>query len=954
MDWNELRSEIDMNSSDSHEPVVGRPSFEPSRLLEPSSDTHLLPFVGREFEFRYLRDAITASSVGDGGLLLVGGRYGVGKSRLVTEFCDTAAKHGALSLTVRIGEFPVGELPRWWGRFADGLSGHRRRGLPAPADAILAAVGKRSIVVVVEGLHLATPDSLMAVSRFGQEAGAQGVLTIGTYRSDHRDARPWTTQESSMTPAARFGAIVLEEWTEAETLTAIGSAVTDPGRCLNVAGQVYAISRGNPGYVVDLLRSVPADVLTDGGNIPPHCFHVAILRRIRGLSRGCEELTRFCSLFQGDLSLSVLGVVFPEHDPHTLTELIDEAVNSSVLTEARSLSHYRFTHPLVRDLIHDGMSAARRAHLHSMIAGLLRAHAEAHGGIEPAVIAYHFTQAAGLSPQDSGQALAFQLAAAHKAELEVDWPAAAEHYKSALQILPLVDAEAREGDLLRQLARSQRNSGDHRAAWGTARRAIEWYRRHRDVEGVARSTLLATSVSAPPHRHAQLLTEALAELPPDETMEAIHADLKLQLAITDGLGDEEPEQLIIEARATAERLQSHSLKARVAFVDVLTRARRSLESGTYEAAVARDLDAAHHALSAEGHIEDAFDVLGSAGQYAALWGFLEDALRHAEVQMDYRERVGLSVGSRGHPEILTATLLWMRGEMSRFEETSARLHPSVLDYWLFPMQYAEYQGDLGRALDLMPETRVAGNVPQMLASVLGCRARVWKNVGDQGRARAEVEVWLNVISAFNPSERGARIAGLADVLAAVIGAVQLQRLYDIAVASPLQWDRSLGATAERGRGDLALQLGYVAAAKLHYQRSRAWCEREHVPVEAAWCDLGLARVSDAHGNRAIAAVGLDRAEEVFRIYGAALGVAEVERVRSNWDTLAGLPHGSTLTAREVEVLRLIVQGRTNDEIARELIISRNTVANHVSHILAKVGAPNRTAAAAVGHRFGLK
>lgn len=52
-----------------------------------------------------------------------------------------------------------------------------------------------------------------------------------------------------------------------------------------------------------------------------------------------------------------------------------------------------------------------------------------------------------------------------------------------------------------------------------------------------------------------------------------------------------------------------------------------------------------------------------------------------------------------------------------------------------------------------------------------------------------------------------------------------------------------------------------------------------------------------------------------------------------------------LTARELEVLELIVHGRTNQEIAAELFISPHTVANHVAHIMNKLGVESRTAAA---------
>ena len=53
-----------------------------------------------------------------------------------------------------------------------------------------------------------------------------------------------------------------------------------------------------------------------------------------------------------------------------------------------------------------------------------------------------------------------------------------------------------------------------------------------------------------------------------------------------------------------------------------------------------------------------------------------------------------------------------------------------------------------------------------------------------------------------------------------------------------------------------------------------------------------------------------------------------------------------LTEREVEVLRLISKGRSNRQIAEELFITENTVANHVKNVLSKTQSANRTEAAA--------
>jgi DNA-binding NarL/FixJ family response regulator len=67
---------------------------------------------------------------------------------------------------------------------------------------------------------------------------------------------------------------------------------------------------------------------------------------------------------------------------------------------------------------------------------------------------------------------------------------------------------------------------------------------------------------------------------------------------------------------------------------------------------------------------------------------------------------------------------------------------------------------------------------------------------------------------------------------------------------------------------------------------------------------------------------------------------------------SGAPH--SLSPRELDVLRLIVEGKSDREIAEELFISHHTVSRHVSNILGKMGVESRTAAAATAVRDGLR
>jgi DNA-binding NarL/FixJ family response regulator len=65
------------------------------------------------------------------------------------------------------------------------------------------------------------------------------------------------------------------------------------------------------------------------------------------------------------------------------------------------------------------------------------------------------------------------------------------------------------------------------------------------------------------------------------------------------------------------------------------------------------------------------------------------------------------------------------------------------------------------------------------------------------------------------------------------------------------------------------------------------------------------------------------------------------------------PTPAVLTAREIEVLRLLVRGLSNREIAERLVISKKTASNHIEHIYAKSGATNRAQASLFALKHGL-
>ena len=157
-------------------------------------------------------------------------------------------------------------------------------------------------------------------------------------------------------------------------------------------------------------------------------------------------------------------------------------------------------------------------------------------------------------------------------------------------------------------------------------------------------------------------------------------------------------------------------------------------------------------------------------------------------------------------------------------------------------------------------------------------------------------------------------------------------------ASPM-----LEAMAAHARGSVELAAGDAQAALPPLRRALlAWQELE-VPYEAARVRALIGLACRAVGDDDTAALELEAARAGFRELGAA---PDVESLAPSADA-----HG--LTGRELEVLRLVAAGRSNREIASELVISEHTVARHVQNILTKLRVSSRTAATAFAFEHDL-
>ena len=225
-------------------------------------------------------------------------------------------------------------------------------------------------------------------------------------------------------------------------------------------------------------------------------------------------------------------------------------------------------------------------------------------------------------------------------------------------------------------------------------------------------------------------------------------------------------------------------------------------------------------------------------------------------------------------------------------------------------------------------------------------ALLWLARGSADAASAAVRRLVAEVD--NPPGKCRVLPAAVDILLTV-GAVDEAQAVAAELDTVASAVGSTGLLAAAAYASAAVELaaGDGSGALPYLRKARQLWSRVDCPYEVARVRVLTGRALASLGDDESARHELTAALAAFRDLGAAPAAEDVARLLEP----TRLPGG--LTAREVEVLRLVASGRSNAQIAADLVLSEKTVARHLSNIFAKLDVGSRTAVAAYAFEHGL-
>ena len=932
--------------------------------------------VGRADACGVFDDALVDLRLGGSAALSLGGEPGIGKTRLLAELSARANAHGYLVLSGSASELER-DLPFWvfvdaLDEYVRGLEPHRLEAGPripfqhdryrihaVVRELLEELAAAKPLVLLLDDLHWADTASvelLGALLRRPPDASVLMALSVRPRQTPKHLSR-------ALERADRSDALVCLEvgpLTPDEARQLLGESVDDP-----TASALYAESGGNPFYLEQLARSL--DRTPASAAAVPH-FSLAGLDVPAPVAAGlAEELALLgenarCVLdgaaVAGDPFDPELAAAAAATTEDLALDAVDELLSLDLVHQTAVPRRFRFRHPIVRRAVYESTPAAWRLGAHERSAEAL-----ANGGASAAARAHHVERYARRGDTtaiatllEAGEALA------HRA------PASAAHWFTVARRLLPEDAPAEERvELLLAHAGALTSCGQFDEAHSALLESIELL----PEDDLALRVRLTTACAGVEHllgrhedAHARLVS-ALDDL--DEQASPEGVALMIEVAL-DGLYRMEYDPMrswAAQALTAARHVGDPPLLAATVALSAWAAGLDGFvaEGETYrdEAAglidampdseLALRLDAAVNLAGAElyldrfeasgvhseravvvaratgqpAYVPTAFMLLAWVrmlrGELAAGAEMLDAAVEEARLLGNAHSLVGLLLNRS-----LTATAAGELDVAVRTAKESVELTRG-LDNGLFPAATAlalaaslleTGDPELEQAVELLLERCDGPGLPLM--------------PGASFRAK-----WLELLTrcwlALGRPAEAERTAACAQATAEAGGELRMAR-----------------AMADRASAAVELESGDARSAAQLALASAAAGDAAGIPIEAALSRILAGRALAKTGEREPAVSELEHAAAALNACGAvryrnaadhelrALGKRVQRRTARAAQNAVGV---ESLTARELQVARLVVDRKTNPQIAADLFLSPKTVETHLRNIMRKLGVSSR-------------
>ena len=869
--------------------------------MEASAATGITGLLERDSVLARLHEAQCEASAGRGRLVLIAGEAGVGKSAVVRAFCEQALDPAS----VLWGGCDALFTPRPLGPFldiADQVHGEMLAAVEEGSPAVVTALSRLAVetpgtIVVLEDVHWADEASLDGLRLLARKLGQIPLLVLATYRDDElARAHPLRVLLGEVATRPFVDRVVLEP------LSANGVAELASKSAVDAA-ELHRLTGGNPFFVTEVLAS--------GTGAIPATVRDAVLARAARLTDEGRSLLDAVAIAPPHLELWLLEALAAQE-----IVALEECLSAGALREIAGTVAFR--HELARRAIEESIEPRRRLSLHRTALEALAAPPSRRQ--DAARLAHHADAAS-----DAEAVIRFAPEAAEAATAVGAHREAAAQYARALRYSNLLTLSDR-GDLLRKQALSYVLTDQYDESLDAATRAIATYRELGDTVREADALRIRSDVGWCPGYIAECTKDAAEAVALLETIapgrELGHAYANLGGIHKDSEQADEARLWLKRAIEVGEAVGAEEVVIRamtdIGAVDVLAGAPegpRRLED-TLAAARAAGLD------DQVGRV-----YLNIAGRAATVRNY-ELTGRHLAAGLQHCSDMGL--------ELYRLYLITFAGRVAldtgswddAVENAQAVLRvprssttPRILSLVVLALVRAR-RGD--------PQAEPLLDEAWALAEPTGELPRI----GPVAVARAEV-AWL-----------GGRFDEIVETTEATL-ALAVDRKSTWRIGELLSWRRRAGAhddipIAPRGPFEAQLAGDWQTAAE---QWTQLGC-----PYEAA---LALADSGEEEPLR--------QALTVFQGLGsrpAAMIVARRLRELGARNVARG-PRAATranvgaLTARELEVLRLLCDGLRNAAIANRLFLSPRTVEHHVAAILTKLGVGSRGEAVAEAGRLGV-